>query len=432
MNERQIAISVLMEISEKNAYNNIALRRALDAHPNSKQMQRAFVTELVNGTLRNRILIDHVINSFSRNPTSDMKPFITELLRTAVYQIMFMSKVPPSAAVNEAVKLAKRNGFEPLSGFVNGILRNIVRAGDIKPWDSVPGKVQRTFPPAGDLSPDPVYLSIRYSFPLWLARALQDWLGDGAEKFCADSHIAPAVTVCVNTLKTNRDALAAELEATGIICTASETTDTCLHLRRVSNLTATDAYKKGHFFVIDENAYLAALALRPAPGQTIIDLCAAPGGKSFALAGLMQNEGKIISCDIHPHKIRLLEKMASRLSISCIQAEVRDALVPNPDWQADAVLLDAPCTGFGIIQKKPDIKYTKTMKDVKELAKFQRALLTAAATYVKHGGTLVYSTCTVTTEENEDNTAWFLENHPYELLTQERIGGFFIARMVRK
>jgi len=435
-NERHAAISILIEINQQGAYNNIALRRALDAQPGWQPHQRAFVTELVNGTLRNRILIDHFIDAYSRKPASKMKPFIQELLRTAVYQVYWMDKVPPSAAVNEAVKLARACGFSALSGFVNGILRNIVRGyeGGTLPLPEMPHST--------DVKMESVasYLSLRYSFPLWLAEALLDWLGDEAEEFCAQSHITPMVPVCTNLLKTTRDALMERLELSGIECTQSTLNDVCLHLKRTADLTATDAYRQGHFFVMDEAAYLAAQALSAQPGQIIIDLCAAPGGKSFACAGIMENNGKIISCDIHPHKVRLMSDMTSRLGLDCITVEERDASIINPGWAgyADAVLLDAPCSGLGIIRKKPDIKYTKTMEDVQNLAEFQRTLLTAAATYVKPGGILVYSTCTITREENEDNIHWFLANHAFTLdgqaltlLPKDGHDGFFIARMVR-
>ena len=425
-NQRHIAISVLIEINQQGAYNNIALRRALDSCTEWQPHQRAFVTELVNGTLRNQMLIDFVIDSFSRKPAAKMKPFIRELLRTAVYQINWMDKVPPSAAVNEAVKLARGHGYAALSGFVNGILRNIVRAhenGGIPMPQDGKGSEAHTR-----------YLSLRYSFPLWLVKLLIDRMGEGAEDFCIESHVPPPVTVSVNPLKTSREALAADLGASGIRYGKSSRSDFCLHLKHVSDITSLDVYRKGHFFVIDEGAYLAAHALSAKPGQNIIDLCAAPGGKSFALAGMMENIGQIISCDIHPHKIRLMASTAKRLGITCINTEERDASIVNPVWDewADAVLLDVPCSGLGVIRKKPDIKYTKTYKDVTAMAELQRKLLSAAESYVKPGGILVYSTCTVTREENEDNVRWFLDKFPFSLEEERNLSGFFIARMVRK
>ena len=426
--ERHVAISVLIEINQGGAYNNIALRRVLGTNQCWQPHQKAFVTELVNGTLRNQILIDHIIDGFSRSTSYKIKPFIRELLRTAVYQIIWMDKVPPSAAVNEAVKLAKSCGFGSLSGFVNGILRNIVRGYE---KGSVP------IPLKGKV--DAQYLSLKYSFPLWLALALIDWMGEqGAEEFCAQSHKPPSVTVCANPLKTSRDILAAKLEALGVECVKSTLTDSCLHLKKVSDITSTEIYKQGHFFVIDEGAYLAAYTLSPGQhkGQNIIDLCAAPGGKSFVCAGQMNNTGQIISCDIHPHKIRLMEDMAHRLGMDCIKVQKRDASVINPEWKewADAVILDPPCSGFGVIRKKPDVKYTKTMEDVRSLAKFQQLLLSVAAAYVKPGGVLVYSTCTITREENQDNVRWFLNNFPFaveepNLPLLPKDSGFFVVRL---
>ena len=417
-NERHAAVSVLLEIGQQGAYNNIALRRVLDAQTQWQPYQKAFVTELVNGTLRNRILIDHIIDSYSRKPSSKMKPFIRELLRTGVYQILRMDKVPPSAAVNEAVKLARANGFSALSGFVNGILRNIVRGHEdgtlLMPQD----------------------LGLKYSYPNWLVKALTKWLGaEGAKEFCAASHVPPPVTICTNLLKTSRDALMLELETSGIKCTKSDLAGPCLHLERTSDITASKSYRQGHFFVMDENAYIAAAATLAGPGRKMIDLCAAPGGKSFACAGLMENCGQIIASDIHPHKVSLIKNTAGRLGISCITAEERDAATVNPAWEnwADIVLLDAPCSGLGVIRKKPDIKYTKTFEDIKSMAAYQRTLLSAAAGYVRPGGVLVYSTCTVSKEENEDNVRWFLDNFPYDPDGPAlKMNGFFTARLIRK
>ena len=407
-NERQIAVSVLMEINQDKAYNNIALRRALDAAEGLKPHQRAFITEIVNGCLRNLILIDYIINNFSRKPASGQKPFIRELLRVSVYQIRWMDKVPPSAAVNEAVKMAREYGFEDLTGFINGLLRNVVRQHEsIKPSD----------------------MGLKYSFPPWLAEALINWMGaDEAENFCKASHIPPPVTICVNPLKTSADELACKFEN----AVKSDVSDMCLHIKRSSDLKTTRAYKEGHFFVIDENAYTAAKATGAKQGDKIIDLCAAPGGKSFVMAGMMKNKGEIISCDIHPHKIKLMRDTAARLGISCIKTEVTDARKRNQSLtrSADAVLLDAPCTGFGVIRKRPDIKYTKTPADVRKLAELQRRLLAAAASYVKHGGVLVYATCTVSREENTDNVEWFLNNYPFTLDWQKLTDGFFTARLI--
>jgi len=392
---------VLTEINQQGAYNNIALRKALNARDDWDPRDKAFVTELVNGTLRNQILIDYILDKFSKKPASRMKPFIRELLRTAVYQIRWMDKVPNSAAVNEAVKLVRSNGFSALSGFINGILRNIVRAHEDGSFTI------------------PQDWGTQYSFPSWLVDEVKRWLGLQAKEFFEGSHITPGVSFCVNKLKTD------------------QYDEDMIHLKNASDIRETEGFKQGHLFVMDEGAYIAAKATNVKPGQNVIDLCAAPGGKSFAMAVMMKNRGKIMSCDIYPHKLELMATMVRHLGITNISLEERDATIINPKWAnwADAVLLDAPCSGFGIIRRKPDIKYSKTMEDVENMAKLQKELLTAASAYVKPGGTLVYSTCTITTEENSDNVQWFLDNFPFileestQLMPTERHDGFFIARM---
>jgi len=429
-NERHIAINILLEVNTKNAYSNIALRKALDSHPGLAPHQRAFITEIVKGTLRNLILIDYIIDNFSKKPASKMKPLIREILRISVYQIKWLDKVPDSAAVNEAVKLAKKHGFDSLSGFINGILRNIVRA---KEGEGIPlpkqGKGAEGYAK---------YLSLRYSFPLWLAKALINWLGDSAEAFCKQSDIPPAVTICTNVIKTTRDNLILKLESQGVICKKSDLSDTCIITKETADITQLEAYKQGLFFVMDEGAALAVDALRLRPGQKLIDICAAPGGKSFAASGRVGDSGKVISYDIHHHKVKLMRDMIKHLGLSCMRAEVMDATKANPlqKGRADAVLLDAPCSGFGTIRKKPEIKYTKTMEDVKNLAKLQKQMLAAASSYVKQGGVLVYSTCTVAKEENEDIIQWFLSEFPFKLnnppkmlLPSDYHDGFYIAEM---
>ncbi|MCL1998424.1 MAG: 16S rRNA (cytosine(967)-C(5))-methyltransferase RsmB [Turicibacter sp.] len=429
--ERLVAITILMEINEQKAYNNIALRRNLQARNDWQSYKKAFVTELVNGTLRNVILIDHIIENFSKNPVSSFKPFIRELLRTAVYQIKWMSKVPNSAAVNEAVNLASLRGFTQLSGFVNGILRNITRSYEKDGFSSILPIV-----PSTDNKEDLAqYLSIRYSFPPWLAKSLIDWLGDYAEEYCKLSHIAPDFTIYANTLKIDTATLLEKLLETRKNIVQD---DNALAINGVKNVVLWEEYKNGEFVIMDRGAYEVAKAVSAKPNQNIIDLCAAPGSKSFIIAGDMQNQGQIMSFDIFPHKIDLIRNTASRLGITCITALERDSTVVAGEFQdwADVVLLDAPCSGFGVIRKKPDIKYTKKRTDILALVELQRKLLTAAADYVKPGGVLVYSTCTITPEENENNVRWFLENFPFVQDSEPRANGlksgFFIAKMTKK
>ena len=471
-NERAVAIEILLEITEQGAYNNIALSRTLIQKTDWQPYKKAFVTELVNGTLRNLILIDNIIERFSTNSTNAVvststsatsatptktakkkppktKPFIRELLRTAIYQILFMDKVPHSAAVNEAVNLAKKQGFASLSGFINGILRNIVRnhATLLAFYDN-----QKPFSK---------YLALRYSLPPWLAERLIAQFGEPtAEEFCKKTHNPPPVAICTNLLKTDRTTLKIALEQQGVVCEEVPNNETCLNVRKTAQIGKIPQFKQGHFFVMDSDAYDVVYSLvddirrvqnnansenhenhenheNSAKLPQILDLCAAPGGKSFALAGLLQNTGNITACDIYPHKVELIAKTSARLGTTCITPTANDALKFNADWQNkfDIVLLDAPCSGLATIRRRPDIKYTKTEKDVQKLAQIQRKMLTNAAKYVKPGGTLLYSTCTITPEENGDNLQWFLEEFPFEntFVRQADLDfGFYLSKSLRK
>ena len=403
--DRAVAVSVLTDVLDSGAYANIALRKTL-AEVNIDPRARAFVTDLVNETLRNLIQIDYTINNFSKTPVDKMKPFIRNLLRISVCQIKFMDKIPDRAAVNEAVVLTKAFGFTSLSGFVNAVLRNISREKS--------GKIKS--------------LSLKYSYPKWLIERLNFWLGEenNVESFCENSHQPPPLIILTNTYKTTPNGLSEKLEAEGIDATSLELDNNSnfLVLRQAGDITRLSAFKEGLFFVMDPGAMHAVEALDLRPGQTIIDLCAAPGGKSFAAACLMKNEGKILSYDIYPHRVELISQTRKRLGLSIVTPSVKDATIFDPalEASADAVLLDAPCSGLGTIRKHPEIKYTRHPQDIKDLAKLQKEMLATAARYVKPGGKLVYCTCTITNEENADNIKNFLETHPnYKLVSERQI-----------
>ena len=418
-NERALAVAVLTDVLEDGAYANIALRKAF-AEPEMQELeprQRAFATDLVNETLRNLLRIDHTINSFAKTPVDKMKPFIRNLLRISVCQINHMEKIPSRAAVNEAVNLTKARGMTNLSGFVNGVLRTISR--------SEPESIASA--------------ALKYSYPAWLYDALTGWLGEPAAlDFCENSHSPPPVIIRTNTIKTSPSHLMSLLEAEGVKCEPFD--DTFLILRQTGDISKLSPFQEGLFFVMDPGAMQAVHALSPKPGQTILDICAAPGGKSFAAACLMENMGTIRAFDIHPHRIELVNQTRKRLGITSITPGIKDVLIHDPslDESADAVLLDAPCSGFGTIRKHPEIKYTRQPEDIKILAEKQRQMLKIAANYVKPGGTLVYCTCTVATEENMDNIEDFLMHHKnYRLDNAQQIlpsptsDGFFVARLLR-
>ena len=401
---RAVAVSILTDILETGAYANIALRKAL-SQTKLDSRDRGFVTELVNETLRNLISIDYVLNHFSKVPVAKMKPFIRNLLRMSLCQLRHIDKTPESAAVNEAVNLAKAQGYAGLSGFVNGVLRTAARQPDAPPM-----------PKPGTLA----YLTRQYSYPTWLATALAKWLGpDEALHFCENSHLPPPVTVFANTVKITTQALALRLQKEGVDCTLLG--DNFLVLRHTGDMTHLPAFTEGLFFVMDPGAICAVAAMGLQPGQMIIDLCAAPGGKSFAAACHMGNTGQVRAFDIHPHRTALIRETVKRLGLTAVTPETKDATVYDPSLQAaaDTVLLDAPCSGLGTIRKRPEIKYNRTASDIETLADKQRQMLAVAAQYVKPGGNLVYSTCTVAREENIDNVRWFLQNHHYDVQPME-------------
>lgn len=402
--DRSVAVAVLSSVLDSGAYANIALRKAL-AESNIDQRSRAFVTDLVNETLRNLIQIDYTINNFSKTPLNKMKPFIANLLRISVCQIRHMEKIPDRAAVNEAVVLAKAYGYTNLSGFVNGILRNISREDG--------SKIKS--------------LSLKYSYPKWLVEKLSIWLkkDEFVQEFLENSHKPPPVIILANIHKTNQNKLIEQLQSEGVDATplSEAGNHPFIMLRQPGDITRLLAFKDGLFFVIDPGAIYAVEALDPQPGQTIIDLCAAPGGKAFAIAGLMQNQGKLLAYDIHPHRVELIKQTGKRLGLSVITSAVKDATVFDPELAgtADAILLDAPCTGFGTIRKHPEIKYNRQPQDIKDMASLQKDMLTVAAKYLKPGGKLVYCTCTISLEENTYNIKNFLENHPNFSLESENL-----------
>ena len=416
-NERETAVDILMEIEREHGYGGIVLSRSLNRAVALDARARGLVTEIVNGCMRNLIWIDYILDSFSKTPAAVMEPFIRQLLRAAVYQVKFMDRIPISAAVNEAVKLTRKRGFDGLSGFVNAVLRNIARRETPLP-DRAEGLDR--------------FLCVRYSFPLWITQYYISRFGpEEAERICAAAAKPPRVHICVNTNRISRDELLNLIEA-------GPSGENGAVLAKTSDIAKLKAFQDGLFHVMDGSSMKAAEMLDPKPGEAIMDLCAAPGGKSFYCAYLMKNRGHIYAWDLHAHRVNLIKDSARRLGINNLTAGVADARVFNAafDSKADRVLIDAPCTGLGAAARKPDIKYRAAQADIHTLAQTQRDILSAGQRYVKPKGVLVYSTCTLTREENEDNAAWFLSRYPFEMETETLLlpgesDGFYIAKFVR-
>lgn len=361
----------------------------------------ALATNLCFGVVQNELLLDFYLTHFSKIPLSRMESKVLAALQVGAYQILFLDKIPHSAAVNSAVTLTKKHSKNPkAAGMVNGILRSLLRS--IHDLPRLPEE-------------DPIqYLSIRYSHPVWLVKTMVQRFGkDQAEALLKANNAQPPMTVMVNTLKTDADTLVAALEADGVLVQRHDWLENCLILRGTGNLETLYAFQQGLFYIQDPASRLAVMASGVAAGLRVLDTCAAPGGKSFAAGLAMKNRGSIYACDLHPHKKTLIENSAQRLGLTLIQSETIDARQFRPEWEDafDVVIVDAPCSGLGVIRKKPDIR-SKNPEQLKALPGIQREIISNAARYVKADGVLLYSTCTILTQENEAVVQDFLTGHP--------------------
>ena len=399
MSARDTALRVLSAGRTASAWADASLKAQL-RRDGLTGADAALATRIVYGVLQNRALLDFYLGAYCSQKLSRLQPPLADILRIGAYQILFLDKVPDRAAVNESVELAKKNGRGAASGLVNAVLRKLSL-----------NKAQLPAIPERD---ETQALSIRYSHPKWLVRRLLALLGrEEAESFlAADNAVAP-LTVQVNTLRTTAAALTARLADAGVTAAAHPWVPDCLELTGSGDLTELDAFREGLFFVQDPAAKLVSLIAAPQKGGRVIDMCAAPGGKSFGAAVAMGDEGEILACDLHENKLKRIEDGAARLGLKSIQTFAADGTVFRPEWadSADTVLVDAPCSGLGIIRKKPDVRY-KSPDDLFTLTVAQAAILENAARYVRPGGVLLYSTCTILPEENGQVVDGFLAGHP--------------------
>lgn len=441
---REIALDVLNRVEQHKSYSNLELKHVLE-RGELRAPDAGLVTELVYGTIQRRLTLDEVLAHFVRGKKVQL--WVRNLLRLSLYQIRYLDRIPARAAVHEAVEIAKRRGHQGIASMVNGVLRNVLRQPDV--WERLPeGNAARR-------------LAVEESHPEWLVRRWIETYGEAETRaICASNNRPPRASVRVNTLKLTRDELLERLREEYPDAAPSPLSPHGI-LFPGGHAAGTRWFREGYFTVQDESSMLVAPALAVQPGMRVLDACAAPGGKTTHLAELMQNRGEIVASDVHPHKRELIAENADRLGISIITPITSDALeLPDRGLGAfDRILLDAPCSGFGVIRRKPDLKWNKTPADVEAIADLQYRLLERVAGMLAPGGLLVYSTCTIEPEENQSVVRRFVAEHPEfaldETLAQDlptaarerldgRAGyvqvlphhfdsdGFFIARLKRK
>lgn len=435
---REVAVLTLTACDRQGAWSEGYLKRMLREQKLDRR-DAALATRLCFGVLQTRMLLDWHLATFCTGGLKKLEPKVLSILRVAAYQLLFLDKIPPSAAVNEAVSLTKKHCRNPrASGMVNGVLRAMLRQ---SPLPQPQGK-------------DPLEtLAICTSHPRWLVEEFAGILGlDGAAQLLHADNQQPPITAQVNQLRSTPDQVAYTLEKDGARGTLHPWLDGCLILSETGDLERLNAYQEGLFYIQDCAARLAVTAAALHPGQRVLDCCAAPGGKSFAAAIDMKNQGEVVSCDIHPHKIKLLEAGRDRLGLSILHPMLQSATERRTEWieSFDTVIADVPCSGLGIIRKKPDIRY-KDPGPLDGLPAIQAKILDNCAAYVRPGGTLIYSTCTLRKGENEDVVTNFLSSHrefelmPFQLPRFDAqsgmmtfwphihgTDGFFVARLHRK
>ncbi len=406
MNIREIILDMLLELEKNNAYVNLLLADILDKYDYLDAKEKAFIKRVTEGTVERRIQIDYILDGISKVPVAKMKPLIRALLRSGAYQILFMDMVPDAAVCNESVRIAKKRKFVSLQGYVNGVLRNISRQ---KQTISYPDR--QTEPAA--------YLSVMYSMPEWLVEHfLCSYDRDTVEKMLmAFLKSAPVTLRMEESLSEEVEAaLFTDWEEKGVKITQHPYLPYAVQIEKADGLKRLSGYDKGLFSVQDVSSMMVVEAAGIKTGQTVIDLCASPGGKSLHAASKLAGTGRVLSFDLTESKVLRMEENRIRMRRENMITAVRDARVYREELckLADVVIADVPCSGLGIIGKKPDIKYHVSEQSLKDIVTLQKEILRNAAAYVKEGGVLMYSTCTINPEENEKTVEWICEEFSFE------------------
>lgn len=426
---RELALKILYKIDKEQAYSNIVLNETIKQNRKSlNDRDIGLISEIVYGVTTWRLTLDEIVKKYSKIRLKKISPWILNILRIGVYQIIFLDKIPKSAAVNESVNLAKRYGHSSSSNFVNAILRKIEKK-DYEDFFQIDNDIER--------------ISKTASMPEWIIKELlKNNNIENVEKICRNSNLKPKITIRINNLKITKKELIDKFKGREINYQETSYED-FLILEKVKNIENLDLFKNGFFTIQDISAGLTAKILAPEPGEMVLDACSAPGGKTTYIAELMKNTGNIEAWDIYEHRTKLIEQNADRLGIDIIKTEVKDASIYEEKLveKFNKILLDVPCLGTGVIKRKPDIKWKRKVDDVYEITKIQQQILENCSKYLKSGGILVYSTCSILKEENENVIYNFLskntnfeivESSIINIIPDEEKDGFFICKLRKK
>lgn len=430
MNSREIILDILLEISGQNEYSNILITAVLNKYDYLEPREKAFIKHVAEGTLERRIQIDYVLDRYSKVPVRKLKPLIRELLRMSVYQILFMENVPDAAVCNEAVKLAKKRRFQTLQGYVNGVLRTIVREKDKIPYPERDKDIVR-------------YFSIYYSMPEWLVRHFQKAYGDEKTEKILQGFLERQ-PVCVrideNLEEETRKEILDAWKRDGVKVKSHPALSYAFLLEGTEGISRLYGYQEGYFTVQDVSSMMVVEKAGIQTGNVVLDVCAAPGGKTMHAACKLHGSGRVIACDVTEYKTQKIEENCERLGYENVTVRVQDARVFDEtlEEKADIVIADVPCSGLGVIGKKQDIKYRVTEESLQQITELQREIIRNVVRYVKPGGTLMYSTCTINSGENEKMVEWICEQFGFEknrmvqlLPGIDETDGFFYARLRR-
>lgn len=427
---REIALKTLYKIDKEQAYSNIVLNDEIKQNRNKiNDKDIGLISEIVYGVTTWKLTIDEIIKKYSKIRLKKISPWILNILRMGTYQIIFLDKIPKSAAVNESVNLAKRYGHASSSNFTNAILRKIEKE-DYEDFFQIKDDVER--------------ISKTTSMPVWIIEELmKNNTIEEVEEICKNLNLRPEIIIRINKLKTTKEEIMRKLEEANIEYREIPDMEDFLVLNKIKNIENLSLFKEGLFTIQDASAGLTAIVLNPQEDENVLDACSAPGGKTTYIAELMHNKGKIEAWDIHEHRTKLVEKNAERLGIKIINTDVKNSAEYEEKYKEkfDRILLDVPCMGIGVIKRKPDIKWQRKKEDIEEISQLQSKILETCSKYLKKGGYLVYSTCSILKGENEDIVNDFIKNNSdfeivknglFNIKPDKEKDGFFICKLHKK